>query len=325
MTLATVITTIGQWDVRMERTYAAMGGLMIVAGDRKSPARFKAPEGVIYLDIAEQRKSPLGRLLPENHYCRKNLAYLEALRHGAEVIFDTDDDNEPLPEREFPAFVGQHDVVDGLGPINVYSYFSRSRIWPRGFPLSALSDSRPRRLTTRATSVGVWQGLADLDPDVDAIFRLAHGEAHRLVFDRRSPVVLPPRAWCPFNSQNTLWKRAAAAYLYLPHTVPFRFTDILRGYVAQRGLWALGLSLGFCEATAVQERNAHDLYADLTDEMEMYVQTPRVLRVLDSLDLAGTPSEDLIVAYSALYEAGVVKRSEIEGAQRWLEDLFSTQ
>jgi hypothetical protein len=46
-----------------------------------------------------QRESAdcLPKLLPENHYARKNLGYIRAVRLGAESIFDTDDDNAPSP------------------------------------------------------------------------------------------------------------------------------------------------------------------------------------------------------------------------------------
>ena len=39
----------------------------------------------------------IANLLPKNHYTRKNLGYLYAIKNGADAIIDTDDDNFPDP------------------------------------------------------------------------------------------------------------------------------------------------------------------------------------------------------------------------------------
>ena len=42
--------------------------------------------------------SKLSKLLATDHYSQKNLGYLEAIARGAALLFDTDDDNAPLPD-----------------------------------------------------------------------------------------------------------------------------------------------------------------------------------------------------------------------------------
>ena len=79
-------------------------------------------------------------------------------------------------------------------------------------------------------NVGVWQGLADEDPDVDAIYRLTSDTP--CYFNERNPVVLAKGTVCPFNTQNTIIIKPLFNLLYLPTTATFRFTDILRGLVA---------------------------------------------------------------------------------------------
>ncbi len=77
---------------------AAKGWDFIVAGDAKSPHDFHL-EGCRFLTLEAQRASGfhLGTLAPTGSYTRKNLGYLEAIRAGAMVIVETDDDNHPLP------------------------------------------------------------------------------------------------------------------------------------------------------------------------------------------------------------------------------------
>ncbi len=53
----------------------------------------------IYLSLEDQRKLPFAiiALTPEKHFTRKNVGYLYAMAQGAKVIFDVDDDNQPVP------------------------------------------------------------------------------------------------------------------------------------------------------------------------------------------------------------------------------------
>ena len=112
-----------------------------------------------------------------------------------------------------------------------------------------------KNMVKEVNKIGIWQGLADLDPDVDAIYRLTSNK--EVTFDKGDPIVLGKETWCPFNSQNTLFASPQFfPLLYLPAFVTFRFTDILRGYVAQPILQAAGYRLGFTEATVYQDRNA---------------------------------------------------------------------
>ncbi len=316
----TIITTINPRSPGMDRFLMLGGRQIVVVGDRKTPD-YEPVEGLEFLSVRRQEEleCQLAKLLPYNHYCRKNLGYLWAISHGAETIYDTDDDNLPYDDWSFPEFHCDN-RCEGAGRfVNVYRYFTPELLWPRGFPLSSLQDpeevagTRGERL-----DVGVWQGLADGDPDVDAIYRLIYTRETK--FERREPIVLPPERYCPFNSQNTLWNPEAFAYLYLPVTVSFRFTDILRGYVAQRGLWQHGLHLGFTRATVWQERNVHDLMRDFRDEVECYLNVPKIVELLEGLTLGPDALENLRAMYGALVETGLVGDAELPFVDAWIED-----
>ena len=71
----------------------------------------------------------------------------------------------------------------------------------------------------------------------------------------------------------------AFALLYLPAHVTFRFTDILRGLVAQPILWAAGYQLGFTRATVVQERNPHELLEDFESESPGYLRVEKIVDI----------------------------------------------
>jgi hypothetical protein len=100
---------------------------------------------------------------------------LWAIQHGAQEIYETDDDNE-LITTALPSFDGlQTYVYDGTNQtvVNPYAYFGYPNVWPRGYPLDQIRSSRQsmNRFSRVASKPLILQGLADKDPDVDAVFR----------------------------------------------------------------------------------------------------------------------------------------------------------
>jgi hypothetical protein len=298
---------------------------VVVVGDRKTPSLSRHPHtNITYLSVHDQSK--LGfhtyNVLPFNHYARKNLGYLYAIRKGAQCIADTDDDNIPYSHwgKGLTENISSIELVTGPKVVNIYRLFTNQRIWPRGFPLHLISNSSEiKSLESQNERIAIWQGLADNEPDVDAIYRLVFGK--QIQFERRDPVALENGVYCPFNSQNTIWFPDAFVYLYLPIYVTFRFTDILRGYVAQRGIWAINAKLGFTSATVYQNRNIHNLMSDFIDELPCYTQVNRLIELLDKCELTGHPHEDLYTIYEVLYKAGIVKREELDGINAWIKDF----
>jgi hypothetical protein len=298
----------------------------VVVGDRKTPDPWFYPD-VIYLSPKAQAAQGfrLCERLPWNHYCRKMIGYLHCIRAGAEVIFDTDDDNLPKDDWSVPLFDGVYACSpNGTTWVNIYRSFTNQRIWPRGFPLELLTSANTvldgDALSAAPVRVGVWQSLADGDPDVDAIYRLT--DSTPCYFRNREPIVLGVGSVCPFNSQVTAFRRELFPLLYLPATVTFRFTDILRGLVAQPIMWAAGYLLGFTRATVVQERNPHNYLKDFESEIPCYLHAQTVLDVATGAVNASAPvGENLAAVYEALYRRGLVRQEELVLLEAWLEDL----
>ncbi|MFL6529632.1 MAG: STELLO glycosyltransferase family protein, partial [Chthoniobacterales bacterium] len=122
--------------------------------------------------------------------------------------------------------------------------------------------------------------------------------------------------------QNTLFVRELFPLLYLPAFVTFRFTDILRGLVAQPIAWAAGYRLGFTSATVVQERNPHDYLKDFELEIPCYLLAQRVADTVSAaVRETASVSDNLHNAYEALLTAGIVQRDELRLLSAWLEDV----
>lgn len=328
MTKYLVITSISQPNTALNAYAAAChkhGYQLIVIGDSKSPANFQLPPARFY-SLADQTNLPFEYppLCPERHYSRKNIGYLLAISEGAEIIVETDDDNIPTQE-----FWGARNlspdcqVISGSNYVNVYQYFSDKKVWPRGFPLEKLWGTKPTPSSTvNRTLCPIQQGLADANPDVDAIYRLIMPLP--LIFERRNSLALSNGAWCPFNSQNTTWFPHAYMLLYLPSFCSFRMTDIWRSFVAQRIAWTNGWSVLFHNATVSQERNDHNLMLDFADEIDGYCNNLKIIQSLQTLELKSGSEhlpENLVKCYSALVAIGVIKIREIDLLNAWISDI----
>lgn len=292
-------------------------------GDVASPAEFQI-EGCTFLGLEQQRNTGLrfAQLCPLRHYARKNIGYLLAMRQGAGVLVETDDDNFPCDgfwsER---ARLHTVPVLRGRRWVNVYRWFTDEPVWPRGFPLERVRSEVAVTDTLEAIDAPIQQGLAAANPDVDAVYRLV-GKLP-LQFERDGMVALAPGSWCPFNSQNTTWFADAFPLLYLPAHCSFRMTDIWRSFVAQRIAWENGWSIVFHGPTVEQYRNEHDLLRDFREEVPGYLNNARIADVLDATVLrAGTEhlGQNLLVCYEQLVRLEVVDGAELALLEAWIAD-----
>lgn len=315
-----IITSINHETEAIKRLVALKDWYVIIVADIKSKP-IKSRANLIYLSVDDQKKMGYRCLeyLPFNHYCRKNIGYLFAIQNGAELIYDTDDDNIPYDDFNFKSFNMSEKVTSSSKYFNVYSLFSDKKVWPRGFPLKEICNNPPFKIERGNYEVGIVQALADMDPDVDAIYRLVIGE--NVNFRKEAVFALDAGIYTPLNSQSTFWDRRTFPFLYLPSFVSFRFTDILRGYIALRLAWEQNLLAGFISPLVYQERNAHDIMKDFLDEIPMYYRTEDVVNVLSKIKLNNNPLSDLITVYESMRLENIVTENEVESVKAWLADF----
>ena len=294
----------------------------IVIGDLDSPKDFRL-EGCRFYSLSEQKKLSLrlAKLLPEKHYARKNLGYL--LSRQKDVIIETDDDNIPQENFWFPRQRSREAMtVSEKGWVNVYSCFSKENIWPRGFPLEKIQPLQTLNFKPETLNFPIQQGLADENPDVDALYRLT--QKLPVVFNPGPAISLGNNSWCPFNSQNTTWFKESYALLYLPSFCNFRMTDIWRSFIAQRIAWTCGWNILFHDATVRQDRNSHDLMKDFADEIPGYLNNAKICALLEDLDLkdgVDNMSENLVRCYRLMTEENFIDKKEMPLVDAWIMDM----
>jgi hypothetical protein len=298
--------------------------MLLVVGDRKGPENFDLP-GCNLLSFSNQSGMTFetAKRCPADHYARKNIGYLVAMRDHAPVIIETDDDNFPLPEFFAPREVWPHCIrVRGTSWVNVYRYFTDANVWPRGLPLDAIRALPEIEDFVSREHCPIQQGLADGNPDVDAIFRLVLELP--VSFARKRAIALRKGVWCPFNSQNTTWWPITYPLLYLPAYCSFRMTDIWRSFVAQRICWENNWSILFHSATVKQDRNPHELMRDFRDEIPGYLNNRQICRELEKVNLisgAEHIGQNLRRCYKLLVEQDVVEDRELVLLDAWLNDV----
>ena len=296
---------------------------LVVVGDRKTPKQWQL-NNVIYLSPNEQLRlfPKFANALPWDSYSRKNIGYLYAIKQGAEIIVDTDDDN--IPYKDWGKHVTFNDTfktVVGHGFVNMYKYFTDEFIWPRGYPLKQLLEKKKKeKIISKKQNIGVWQFLADQEPDVDAIYRLTINK--KVIFTKNSPYVLEENAICPINTQNTFFRKELFPLLFLPPHVSIRFVDILKGFVAQPLMWQIGYKVGFGPASVMQKRNPHDYLKDFELEIPMYLQTEKTIHVVKkSINPKQSVHQNLLNVYVQLSNEGIVPKKTVDALKMWIKEI----
>ena len=296
---------------------------VIIVGDNKTPDDYKNLN-CIYLDIPSQKKlfPELSELLPYNHYCRKNLGYLYAIKKGYKIIYETDDDNIPydnfdniLQYNNIQMITEQNNVW-----INIFKYFTNNAyIWPRGFPLSLLKNN-PNYLIQYTDKIpSIINGLVENDPDVDALFRIICNHQSGIKWDKNKCVLINNTNVCVFNTQNTFWLNPELFIsLLIPCSVSFRYCDILRGIINNIILKKTKNYMMYSSPNVIQNRNEHNLISDFKSEYEMYIHNEKILNFIEN-DIGNITSvkELLFLIYNNLLVNNVIAQKDIDILNKW--------
>lgn len=297
---------------------------IIIVGDNKTPDDYKKLN-CIYLDIPSQKKlfPELCELLPYNHYCRKNLGYLYAIKKGYKVIYETDDDN--IPYDNFDNIL-QYDNIKMITEqnniwINIFKYFTNNaHIWPRGFPLSLLKQEPNYVIKETDKMPSIINGLVENDPDVDALYRIICNNQNSIQWDKSKYILIDNKNVCVFNTQNTFWLNPELFIcLIIPCSVSFRYCDILRGIINNIILKKTNNYMMYTSPNVVQNRNEHNLISDFKSEYEMYIHNEKILEYIENGIVNITSIKELLyLIYNNLLINNVITQKDIDILSKWV-------
>lgn len=307
-----------------------------VAGDRKTPeAEVASLVGRLgnarYLSVDEQPAlgGRVSELIGWDCIQRRNIALLQAIGEGFDLIITIDDDNIPLSEEYFD----RHRSVlsrpfNGVGLshpsgwVDIGQFISPSAPH-RGFPYEERKSQHP--LAAGAVvdghigvSAGLWMG----DPDVDAMTRIVQQpfvQAFSAAID--AGVAVQPGCTTVFNSQNTGFTAEIAPAMMVLSEVG-RYDDIWASLIAQRIMGERGLLVHFGRPYVWQERNEQSLWRNLEEEMFGMRETSRFARDLAECDIGGGSVVDqLRRIYRHLATKDYLPSGMVTIGQAWCDEV----
>ncbi len=246
----------------------------------------------------------LSQMIPYNSDNRRNVGYLMALQHGADIIISIDDDNYPTNADFLKGHYITGDAVT-LPTItssnrwfNACSLLKNDKgveIFPRGFPYSKRFEQNSIESVKSSGRVAINMGLWINDPDVDAITHLAVPVKIVGFNSTRERMAVGRGTFCPINSQNTSVSRRAMTAYYYPimgadifGTKIDRFGDIWQGYFAKKIVDAMDERVVVGTPLTDHRRNKHDYLEDLQKEMWGIVINEKMLNWLVDLKIENT-------------------------------------
>jgi hypothetical protein len=125
-----IITSINPITEAVKKFSKIKNWHVIVVGDIKSDKYYY--DNITFLDINDQKNLNLLSFdtTPINHYSRKNIGYLYAIKNNANLIYDTDDDTFPYEFWETNDFICENNIK-ACEFINPFEFFTDEKCWPR--------------------------------------------------------------------------------------------------------------------------------------------------------------------------------------------------
>jgi len=302
-----------------------------VAGDEKSPHTniITAQTGIgnyDYLMPGSQKKWNCSEVIGWNTLARRNIAFLEALKWGADAIYSWDNDNLPVGTAHFYGI--EQRLATKFNGIKVASdtgWFDpgsllipavRHRGFPHNKPVSKMASP------VIDAHVGVAAGLVIGDPDIDATTRIERApDVTNVHILGSTGVIVDHSTWTVFNSQNTAVIRdLMPAWFMMPGVG--RHDDIYASLIVQRVARERHLHVHFGLPFTYQQRNAHNLVSDIRKEIDGMENVQKLAEFLDSIILpARSVIEDTRIIYGALLSSGLISIAAVSAGLAWLEDV----
>lgn len=329
-----VCTTIHKLSEAILQFGAYQDWKVVVVGDSNMEASVTYFENIIFLDVEKQKVfgshfKQFFDLIPWRHFGRKNVGYLFAIANGAEMIWDFDDDNilktgpdQLLNLTSYSVSTVHSSNCSSINPLPFMGSSTDPPSWPRGFPLPSVNSVC--ELSFREgdfTNIGIFQSLADHQPDVDGIYRLTRKTPFYFDSGFQRIIQVPVGYFTPFNAQATLFTKSSFWGLLLPVTVHGRVSDIWRSYIIQKLFVEYKQTIAFTPPLVTQDRNIHNYLTDMEAENDLYMKTPALIDLLENIQLKGNFKNRLRQFYVELYERDFIGIEDVRLASSWIDCL----
>ena len=310
--------------------------MFFIAGDRETPHQelkhFASSLGntIYYSDIDQEKLGyRSSELIVWNRVMRRNIALLEAIKYRVDIIITVDDDNMPMDKDYFNAFTRiLTQPFSGLGVTSNDGWFNIGeylipQIYHRGFPYERRHSKHDYIIRyVQGVKIGVAAGLWLGDPDIDAMERITNRtRVNQITEVAQRGLCVANNAFSPFNSQNTAYISELAP-LCMVWVGVGRYDDIWASYVAQRIMSTLDYHVCYGPPFVWQERNLHNLWQNLRDEIFGMEYTIKFCDDLAKADIGeGAVLDKLKRLYEYLKNKDYLPVEAYELGKAWCEDI----
>lgn len=313
-----------------------------IAIDKKTPPLADFAHDLGNCQFAGEGGWKCSELIGWNTIQRRNIATLEALRWGADIIVFVDDDNFLTSMDYFSQYIWRLDVPDQAYPNEQtapHRTFSGLLASPearwfdigqflnppsshRGFPHQHVR-SQQRLSHVVDAKIGACAGIVLGNPDIAAMTRVVQAP-HVLNVSPllNAGIAVDPRhTWTVFNSQNSaVLREFVPAFFMLPGIG--RFDDIFASLIVQRVMRETGHHVLFGQPYVYQERHVHDMQKDIDDEMFGTRHILEFAEWLDSLDLGQAPVVNQVkLIFGKMRDLPWMPTQTREAGIAWCEDI----
>jgi hypothetical protein len=329
MKIALVTTTINVPDVLKLYQQCNESVRVVVAMDRKSVDPRPDLGQFVWLTPIKQEAWKCSDLIGWNCIQRRNIAFLEALSLGAEIIVSIDDDNIPMQRNYFDHYeFGLSSLFSGPMIKQPHRWFDAGqflfanggkKVVQRGYPQEFKSEAFIS-FATRA-KVGVMQGTCLGDPDTSAVDRTSqHPLVHQTSELLRTGFIVEGGCYAPFNSQNVaILREFVPAFFLWPNAG--RYDDIYASLLTQRVMREYDHHVHFGQPFVWQQRNSHNLIKDLRGEIDGMENIIHLAEVLDHVQLIGdSVIDDCRRIWDTLSNVSWVSERTVAAARAYLDD-----
>lgn len=231
--------------------------------------------------------------LERNHTHRRNLALINALWRGTDLLVTIDDDNYPMQRTWLQGVQNLVNLPNNRQVIKGSEFWNAASmcvppVIHRGYPVSRWQTYEEVTYEApNAEEIGVVACLWLGDPDINAMERILKDP---VVTGIHQSVTLGADVWCPFDSQSTAIAGKLAPLMFMWTNVG-RMDDIWASYLMRAIMDILSVHVTYGRPVVRQDRNPHNLIKDLKDEMLGYEHTEDLCTLLreirDEANIAG--------------------------------------
>ena len=309
---------------------------MFVAGDYKTPPEayefceqleYDSGTTIHFYNPRGQSDYKCSELLGWNNDSRRNIALLEAVKLGAEIIVSIDDDVYPMGQDFFERFeIMLSEPYSGmeLGAPGRWCDVGGQTISPaaqRGLPLGVPTDNSGSFVCDVA--IGAMQGIILGVPDTDAgTTIISHPFVHSATDILRNGFVIDPQAKSVFNSQVTAFRRELAPCFAQFYKWQGRNTDIMASLIMRRIMREQNLHTYFGPPFVFHNRSPRDPNKDFNAEKW---GRENVIRFQECLDATILPPVSVVQQTQYLYDvlgaAGHLPTGMEDAVSAFLEDM----